>query len=43
MMIEINLPKDFKEILKVMIRENNKILNEMRYERKIKNLDNIDG
>ena len=42
MMIEINLLKDFKEILKSMIRENSKILNEMRYERKIKNLDNID-
>lgn len=42
MMIEINLLNDFKEILKAMIRENSKILNEMRYERKIKNLDNID-
>lgn len=42
MMIEINLLKDFKEILKAMIRENSKIKNEMRYERKIKNLDIID-
>ncbi len=30
MMIEINLLKDFKEILQTMIRENSKRLNEVR-------------
>ncbi len=42
MMIEINLFKDFKEILKAMIRENSKRLKEMKYEQKIRNLDNVD-
>ncbi len=42
MMIEINLLKDFKEILKAMIRENSRRLKEMKYEQKIKNLDNVD-
>ena len=42
MMIEINLLKDFKEILKAMIRENSKRLKEMKYEQKIKDLDNVD-
>ncbi|MFW9878097.1 MAG: hypothetical protein ACFFG0_33875 [Candidatus Thorarchaeota archaeon] len=42
MMIEINLLKDFKEILKAMISENSKRLKEMKYEQKIKILDNAD-
>lgn len=41
MMMKINLFDDFKEILKAMIRESSNKLKEMKYEQKIKNLEDL--